>query len=286
MPATPQLPARFLSFFIRVRTCRIAGASPLLFEVTFKKEYQDNRGEVAYDVGAVFRTLPTPPPTPPANVSRGLVEPFTGFPKGVTYAAGYIFILHESGKMYRCNVSNQQETCYQQNNMYRGNAFNWLVNEPQFIEKAFAWRMVREDDEHIIAFNHNELYRCSTKKPDSCKSIYNWRGDDEFHKLLTIAVGGGRIFGAQLNGDILSMDQFDGQYRVSSPSSMRRLSVWSTTLCRVSTWGEGYGIQPQRCEVCRHLLLRRFSKRSTNHASTLLQLMGRAGSLLATMTAV
>jgi hypothetical protein len=54
MPATPQLPARFLSFFIRVRTCRIAGASPLLFEVTFQKRYQDNWDEVMYVVGAVF----------------------------------------------------------------------------------------------------------------------------------------------------------------------------------------------------------------------------------------
>jgi len=172
MPATPQLPARFLSFFIRVRTCRIAGASPLLFEVTFKKEYQDNRGEVAYDVGAVFRTLPTPPPTPPANVSRGLVEPFTGFPKGVTYAAGYIFILHESGQMYRCNVSNQHETCYQQNNMYRDKAFNWIAHWD--LDTSFARRMAVEDDEHIITASWNEIYRCSTKKPGSCTTLYTF----------------------------------------------------------------------------------------------------------------
>jgi hypothetical protein len=37
-----------------VRACRIAGTSPLLFEVTFQKKYQDNWDEVAFDVNAVF----------------------------------------------------------------------------------------------------------------------------------------------------------------------------------------------------------------------------------------
>jgi hypothetical protein len=43
-----------LSFFIRVRTCCIAGASPLLFEVTFHKKYQDWWDKVGFDVDAIF----------------------------------------------------------------------------------------------------------------------------------------------------------------------------------------------------------------------------------------
>jgi len=53
LPATLHVPARF-PFFSRMPPCHIAGASPLLFEVTFQKKYQDNYDEVAFDVNAVF----------------------------------------------------------------------------------------------------------------------------------------------------------------------------------------------------------------------------------------
>jgi hypothetical protein len=48
-------PARSLSFFIRVRACRIAGASPLLFEVTSRAQNEGYQlHEVKFDVDAVF----------------------------------------------------------------------------------------------------------------------------------------------------------------------------------------------------------------------------------------
>jgi hypothetical protein len=184
---------------------------------------------------------PTLSPSPPVNVSRGLVEPFTGFPKGVAYAAGYIFILHESGQMYRCNVSNQDETCYLQNKMYRNNAFNWFEHA-EYLDTSFARRMAVEDDEHIITSYYNQIYRCSTMNPYSCGILYNFPFYNEVEKDRTgkdkfqnIAVGGGRIFASFFAGiqnenpSILSYDIATGENRVSSPSSMRQLSVWSTT---------------------------------------------------------
>jgi hypothetical protein len=178
---------------------------------------------------------PTPPPSPPVNVSRGIVEPFTGFPKGVAYAAGYIFILHESGQMYRCNVSNQLETCYQQNKMYRDNAFNWIAQGTRGDARLFARRMAMEDDEHIITASGGELYRCSTMNPYSCATIYSYDSSTTDEPWQTIAVGGGRIFAAFSTGHVLSFDQVTSQSRVSAPLSMRQLSVWSTSLRRVST---------------------------------------------------
>ena len=204
---------------------------------------------MAFDVSAVFSPSPAPPlpsPSPPGNVSRGIVEPFTGYPKGVAYAAGYIFILHESGQMYRCNVSNQHETCYQQNEMYRGNAFNWIASGE--LDTSFARRMAVEDDEHIITSSGEEIYRCSTMNPYSCTTFFS----SNYERVQTIVVGGGRIFASYYNsGLIVSLDLpggwvHRGDGRVSSLLSMRRLSVWSITLRDISTWGEGYGIQPQR----------------------------------------
>jgi hypothetical protein len=160
----------------------------------------------------------------PVNVSRGLVEPFTEFPKGVAYAAGYIFILHESGQIYRCNVSNQHETCYQQNKMYRGNAFNWIDHNS--LNNYFARRMAVEDDEHIITASGTEMYRCSTRNPYSCQTIYKWGKDaSQFWQIVNIAVGGGRIFAGVYKGQIHSFDIANGYSLVSSPLSMRRLSV-------------------------------------------------------------
>ena len=45
-----------LSFILhpRAAACRIAGTSPLLFEVTARAKEQDNRDDKAYDVSAVF----------------------------------------------------------------------------------------------------------------------------------------------------------------------------------------------------------------------------------------
>jgi hypothetical protein len=180
----------------------------------------------------------------PVNISRGIVEPFEGYayPKGVAYAAGYIFILHESGQMYRCNISNQLETCYQQNKMYRDNAFNWIVH-PSKSDYGFARKMAVEDDKYIITASGRYVYRCSTISPSSCEEIRFYRGD---YTISTIAVGGGRIFAGFTDGKIMSFDIADGAVRVSLPFSMRRLSVWTTTsLRRVSTWEEGYEIHPQ-----------------------------------------
>jgi len=51
------MPAPSLSFFIRVRACRIAGAGPLLFEVTFRAQNEGYKvDEVAYDVNTVFNS--------------------------------------------------------------------------------------------------------------------------------------------------------------------------------------------------------------------------------------
>ena len=176
---------------------------------------------MAFDVSAVFSPSPAPPlpsPSPPGNVSRGIVEPFTGYPKGVAYAAGYIFILHESGQMYRCNVSNQHETCYQQNEMYRGNAFNWIASGE--LDTSFARRMAVEDDEHIITSSGEEIYRCSTMNPYSCTTIDVCQYTDykvKYDKIQTIAVGGGRVFAGFIDGRILSYDIAWGNRRVSSP---------------------------------------------------------------------
>ena len=134
---------------------------------------------------------PTPSPTPPANVSRGLVEPFTGFPKGVAYAAGYIFILHESGQMYRCNVSNQQETCYQQNSMYRGNAFNWISHWD--LDTSFARRMAVEDEEHMLlgcpATGHQEWGRSLQRLGGWRTGARSWRSRSP--PVLPLSGGGG-----------------------------------------------------------------------------------------------
>jgi hypothetical protein len=54
LPLPTDIPACSLSFFIRVRACRIAGAGPLLFEVTFHQKEENNWDEVAYDVSTVF----------------------------------------------------------------------------------------------------------------------------------------------------------------------------------------------------------------------------------------
>jgi hypothetical protein len=56
-PATSHIiPSRSLSFFIRVRACRIAGAGPLLFEVTFHHKEENNWKDVKYDVSTVFNS--------------------------------------------------------------------------------------------------------------------------------------------------------------------------------------------------------------------------------------
>jgi hypothetical protein len=135
----------------------------------------------------------------------------------VAYAAGYIFILHESAQVYRCNVSNQQETCYQQNNMYTDNAFNWLEHIGG-LDKKFARRMAMEDGEHIITAVGWKLYRCSALKPYSCTTITSQNdGHSSDHPWQTIVVGGGRIFGSFYHGDIFSFDQVTSQYKVSAP---------------------------------------------------------------------
>jgi hypothetical protein len=200
-----------LKFFIMALACQVANARLL------SPSTPDARLAETPDIksgGSLSE------PTPPANVSRGLVEPFTGFPKGVAYAAGYIFILHESGKMYRCNVSNQHETCYQQNSMYRGNAFNWIAS-CDHLDTSFARRMVVQDDEHIITASLNEIYRCSTMNPYSCTTIYQFSTDTTHYeyrhdqdKVQAVAVGGGRIFAAAFNGNILSFDEADGSMRM------------------------------------------------------------------------
>jgi hypothetical protein len=160
----------------------------------------------------------------PVNISRGIVEPFEGYayPKGVAYAAGYIFLLTESGQMYRCNVSNQDETCYHQNKMYNYSAFNWINPGPGDFS---ARRLVMEDDEHIIAASGQDIYRCSTMNPYGCQNVFEhvrYRYEKDFQ---TIAVGGGRIFAATFYGNIVSIDIANGAWRVSSRLSMRRLSV-------------------------------------------------------------
>ena len=48
------IPGRSLSFLICLRACRTAGASPLLFEVTFRLKNPDDWDDKAFDVNAVF----------------------------------------------------------------------------------------------------------------------------------------------------------------------------------------------------------------------------------------
>ena len=199
-----------LIVFIVALACQVANARLLLSSTP------DARLAETPDIKSGARLSE---PTPPVNVSRGLVEPFTGFPKGVAYAAGYIFILHESGQMYRCNVSNQLETCYQQNSMYRGNAFNWIA-PPDQLDTSFARRMAVEDDEYIITASGKEIYRCSIMSPYSCITIYSYEGNNK-DPWRNIAVGGGRIFAALYVGYIWSFDIATGDSRVSSPLSMR-----------------------------------------------------------------
>jgi hypothetical protein len=157
--------------------------------------------------------------------------------------------------MYRCNVSNQHETCYQQNSMYEDNAFNKIAYAGDY--GFYARAMAVLDDEQIIAASGKQLYRCSTMNPDSCTSFYTCDVCSDDAAFETIAVGGGRIFAGFLDGRILSYDIAWSDKRVSSPLSVCRLmSVCGARphqhAVLIATWGEeGYGIQPQqvRCAV-------------------------------------